>query len=256
MTGLEAVSAFAAGFAGGLVNAIAGGGTLATFPALMALGLDAKMANATSTVALWPASLAGAWGHRRHLDGAGTIIARLAVPSLVGGALGAMLLLHTPSVMFARVVPWLLLFATLLFGAQEAVARKLRSAQVEACPTTGWWAAAMLFQLGVGIYAGYFGAGAGILMLAALGLLGISDVHRANGVKNILGLCANGVAVLSFVVAGVVVWPVALMTAAGGAVGAGVSAAVALRLGRAYVRGTVIAIGIMMALDMLWRAWR
>lgn len=264
--------AFAAGFVGGLMNGIAGGGTLATFPSLLALGLDAKIANATSTVALWPASLAGAWGHRAHLDGTRGALWRLGVPSVVGGAVGAALLLYTPTPVFAKLVPWLILFATALFAGQEAGLRLLgtgrevgaeegdvpaRSAAdaipVERAPSAVWWGGAMIFQFLVGVYAGYFGAGAGILMLAALGLLGFADIHRANGVKNILGLCVNAMAVFVFVVCGLASWPHVASVALGGVAGASVSASVGRRLGRQFVRGVVVAIGIVLTIVMLWK---
>lgn len=257
LTGLQILGAFAAGFVGGLMNGIAGGGTLATFPSLLALGLDAKIANATSTVALWPASLAGAWGHRAHLDGTRAALWRLGLPSVAGGAVGAALLLFTPTPVFVRLVPWLILFATALFAGQEGVVRFLRTGREVGHPamepSTAWWSGAMAFQFLVGVYGGYFGAGAGILMLAALGLLGFADIHRANGVKNILGLCVNAMAVLVFVACGLVSWPHVASVALGGVVGASVSALVARRLGRRFVRGVVVAIGIVLTGALLWK---
>lgn len=253
MTGLQAAAAFSAGFAGGVMNGIAGGGTLATFPVLVALGLDVKTANATSTVALWPASIAGAWGHRAHLKGTRAALWRLGLPSLAGGGVGAGLLLWTPTPVFAALVPWLILFATALFACQEIATRLLRTAAVDTAPSAGWWAGAMLFQFLVGVYAGYFGAGSGILMLAALGLLGFSDIHRANGVKNILGLCINAVAVLVFVMCGLVSWPHVGGVACGGAAGASAAAFVARRLGRPFVRAAVIVIGLVLTTVMLAR---
>jgi uncharacterized membrane protein YfcA len=188
---------FIAAFVAGIINSIAGGGTLITFPILLWTGLDAKMANATSTVALWPGLLGGLWGYRREMQNSRPLLVRLGLTSVCGGALGAWLLIKTPSPVFARLVPFLILFATVLFIAQEPISRRLRlrtpatTAATAHEPSRKWWAGAIIFQFASAIYGGYFGAGNGILMLAALGLLGISDIHKANGVKNYLGMCLN-----------------------------------------------------------------
>lgn len=253
MTPWQGVAAFAAGFCGGMINSIAGGGTLATFPSLVALGLDMKIANATSSVALWPAALGGAWGYRHHMEDTRAYLVRLGIASLAGGGVGAWLLLLTPARLFDRMVPWLILFATALFMAQEVLTRLLRTSPGDRVPTAIWWMGAIAFQFFVGVYAGYFGAGAGILMLASLGLLGIADIHRANGVKNYLALCTNGVAVLTFVACGLVSWPHITVMAAGGVLGALLSAGVARRLGRRFVRWTVVIVGLSIGLIMLWR---
>ena len=226
----------AAAFAAGLINSIAGGGTLVSFPALVWTGRDPVLANATSTVALWPASLAGAYGFRREQKGGARLFLLFAAPSLAGGILGAVLLLRTPSATFARLVPFLILFATLLLAVQEPLSRRLRGARREGGgaradersgaraserggaahageTSRAWWAGALVFQFFVGVYGGYFGAGIGILMLAALGLLGFTDIHRMNALKNLLALCINGVAALYFVASGAVIWAdVLLMT--------------------------------------------
>ncbi len=235
----------AAAFAAGLINSIAGGGPLLSFPALIWLGRDPVFANATSTVALWPASLAGAFGFRRELEGGGRWLLIFGVPSLAGGVLGAFLLLHTPSETFARLVPFLILFATLLVAVQEPISQRLARAEGEQ-PSRAWWVGAIVFQFLVGVYGGYFGAGIGILMLAALGLLGFADIHRMNGLKNLLAICINGVAALYFILSGAVIWvDVLVMTFA--AIAGGYSGArLAYRLGRRFVRYAVIVIGLVM----------
>ncbi len=247
---------FAAAFAAGMINSIAGGGTLLTFPALIWLGLDPKMANATSTVALWPGLMGGLFGYRREMAENRPLLLRLGLTSIAGGAVGAALLIATPSPTFARLVPFLILFATLLFIAQEPVTRMLRLSATPAAPRPGWWAGAIIFQFCSAIYGGYFGAGNGILMLAALGLLGIADIHRANGLKNYLGLCLNSVAVLSFAVKGLVAWPIALIMAVGAILGGYYGASAAHRFGRLVIRRLVVIIGLVIGGVMLWRLWQ
>jgi uncharacterized membrane protein YfcA len=241
----------AAAFAAGLINSIAGGGTLLSFPALIWLGRDPVFANATSTVALWPASLAGVFGFRRELKGGARLLLAFGLPSLAGGVLGAVLLLRTPSGTFARLVPFLVLFATLLVALQEPISKRLRGEENEK-PSRAWWAGAVVFQFFVGVYGGYFGAGIGILMLAALGLLGFSDIHRMNGLKNVLAIFINGVAAVYFIASGAVIWmDVLVMTFA--AIAGGYSGArLAYRLGRRFVRNAVIVIGLVMGVSLFF----
>jgi uncharacterized protein len=151
MVSWEWVAIAAAAFAAGMINSVAGGGTLVSFPVLVWAGRDAVLANATSTVALWPASLAGVYGFRREFDGGGwRDVLVLAAPSLAGGVLGAVLLLKTPSGVFARLVPFLILFATGLIMLQEPLSKRVRRAEGER-PSRAWWAGAMVFQFLVGV---------------------------------------------------------------------------------------------------------
>jgi uncharacterized protein len=241
----------------GFVNAIAGGGTLLTFPALVAAGLSPLHANATSTVALLPGALSSMWGYRDELTGARRWAALFAIPSLVGGTLGAVLLLHTPSDAFDRIVPWLVLGATALFLAQRPLLRLVRGTRPHPGddllstrpPSMGLLAGQFL----VGIYGGYFGAGIGILMLAALGLMGFTNIHRMNGLKNWGGFCMNLVAALSFAVSGIVRWPVALGMALGSVAGGYIGARVALRVPQNVVRGAVAAVGVLSGVWLLLR---
>src|SRR6185503_10269747 len=188
----------AAAFAAGVINSIAGGGPLITFPVLIWLGLDPKIANATSTVALWPGLFSGAFGYRREMNDSSLILMRLGMVSVVGGGLGAWLLIVTPSPTFARLVPFLILFATILFMIQGPVNRWLHLPAAGNETTRKWWSFAIIVQFFSAMYGGYFGAGNGIWMLAAMGLLGLHDIHRANGIKNFLGICINSVAVVAF----------------------------------------------------------
>ena len=163
--------AFSAAFLAGAINSVAGGGTLVSFPALIWLGLNSVAANATSTVAIWPGTVGSAWGYRREMRSAEARFLALIVPSLVGGLTGAILLRYTPTGHFDSMVPFLILFATLLFMAQEPVQRMLKTADAAAHRSTSGWLAACCSSWCVGLYGGYFGAGIGILMLAALSIL-------------------------------------------------------------------------------------
>jgi uncharacterized membrane protein YfcA len=243
----------AAAFAAGLINSIAGGGTLVSFPALLWMGRNPVLANATSTVALWPASLAGVYGFRRELKGGARLFLLFGVPSLAGGVLGAVLLLRTPSETFARLVPFLILFATLLLAAQEPLSRWLGRSDEERPPTRAWWIGAVVFQFCVGLYGGYFGAGIGILMLAALGLLGFKDIHRMNALKNLLAICINGVAAAYFIASGKVYWTDVLVMTFAAIAGGYSGARLAYKLGRRFVRIAVIIIGLVMSISLFFR---
>ncbi len=253
MTLLHVVLLFAGAFAAGAVNSIAGGGTLITFPLLIWLGLDPKVANATSTVALWPGLFGGLFGYRKELENSSTILFRLGMTSVVGGAVGAWLLIWTPSPTFARLVPFLILFATILFMAQGTINRRLRLQPIMASPQISWWIGAIVFQFFSSIYGGYFGAGNGILMLAAMGLLGLHDINRANGIKNFLGICINSIAVLSFSLSGLVVWSDSLLMAGGALLGGYFGASMAVRIGQVWVRRGIIAIGFIIFFAMVWK---
>jgi uncharacterized membrane protein YfcA len=243
---------FAAACVAGAINSVAGGGTLITVPTLIWLGLPAINANATSTVALWPGSLGGAWGFRRELAGADPRVFALLAPSLLGGLFGAVLLSETPPDVFDRLIPGLILFATGLFMAQEPLQRRFNLTAIHHA-RSHWLSWTMLFQLGVGIYGGYFGAGIGIMMLAALSLMGHTDIHQMNGVKNLLAVAINGIAISYLVLTDLIVWPDAVLMAVGAIVGGIAGAGTARRLGRPVVRRLVIVVGFAMGLAMLLR---
>ncbi|MBC8646296.1 MAG: sulfite exporter TauE/SafE family protein, partial [Thermoanaerobaculia bacterium] len=208
MTGTQAVILVAASVGGGLMNAIAGGGTLLTFPALIFAGHPAITANATSTVALWPGALASMYGYRREVAEHREWLWTLFVPSIAGGILGAVLLLRTPLSTFERLAPFLILFATILFLLQETLWKS--SAEPPRRGDRRRLILAWVLQFAISVYGGYFGAGIGILMLAVLGFLGIRDIHAANGLKNFFGMCINGLAAAYFIARGAVAWPAAL----------------------------------------------
>ena len=253
---LSTVVILIAGTIAGALNAVAGGGTLVSFPALLWLGRDPVIANATNTVAIWPASLAGAFAFRSELSTVRRWLLLLIIPSIAGGALGSWLLLRTPSNTFERLIPLLILTATLLLAAQEIITRKLGVlAQAHEHPTAGWVTFVFAFQFLVALYGGYFGAGMGILMLAALGLIGLTDMHQMNGLKNVLGVCINAVAAIYFVSRGAVIWHDVIVMAIGTTTGGFFGARLARRLGRSFVRRAVVVIGLAMTAAMFLRTW-
>ena len=244
---------FITAFIAGAINAVAGGGTLLTFPALIWVGLPSTIANATSTVAIWPGSLGGVWGYRHDLHGLPTSTYALIVPSLIGGFFGAVLLVMTPTAVFDRLIPLLILFATLLFMLQDPVQRMIKTTGKAHSGSKAWLIGAMLFQFLVSVYGGYFGAGIGILMLAAFGIMGFTDIHQMNGLKTFLALCINGVAAAYFIWNGMVLWPHALVMAVAAIVGGVFGAGVARRIGPTGVRRIVIIVGFAMAISLLFK---
>jgi uncharacterized membrane protein YfcA len=236
----------AAAFAAGVVNAIAGGGTLLTFPSLLAVVAPIS-ANGTSTFALLPASLAAAWGYRRELAEVKEHLVRLWPPSLAGGIIGGLLVTRLPERVFSSMVPILLLGATLLLLLQKPIARWI-GAHPHVKPTAATLAGVIFFQFLVGIYGGYFGAGIGILMLSSLALVGIPNIHQMNGVKSILAATMNGVSLIIMGLAGAIVWKYALAMAVAASAGGYAGARVARRTKPEYVKWLVIAIGFTMAI--------
>jgi uncharacterized membrane protein YfcA len=251
---LQYLAAFSAAFLAGAINSVAGGGTLVTFPMLLWLGLPSVTANATNTVAIWPGSLGSLWGFRRELAQTDASMRWLIIPSLAGGGAGALLLRATPTGVFDRLVPFLILFATVLFTVQPLVQRALRLGVHEGGHrSSAWFAGAMLFQLAVAIYGGYFGAGMGIMMLSALSIMGMTDILKMNALTSLFALCINGVAAALFIEAHMVYWPFVLVMAVGAVLGGYGAAGIARRVGRQAVRRCVIAIGFTIAVLLFVR---
>ena len=240
-----------AGFVAGIINSIAGGGTLISFPALLWIGRNPIIANATNTVAIWPGSFAGVIGFRKQLALIPRWLLFLTIPALAGGIAGAVLLLHTSQKTFANLVPFLILGATILLAAQEVITRRLtilKRLHDEHAGAFGLFA--FVFQFFVSVYGGYFGAGMGILMLAALGLIGMNDMLKMNGLKNLLAICINGVAAVYFMVAGAVVWRDVAIMAVTSIAGGFLGARLAVRFGKKFVRAAVVIIGLVMTVAM------
>jgi uncharacterized membrane protein YfcA len=226
-----------AGFASGVMNAIAGGGAFITFPALLFAGVPPVAANASSTVALFPGQGTSAWAYRNDIVGVSEVSPKVLIGvSLVGGLLGALLLLSTPNAVFARLVPWLMAFATVVFGLGNFGPRARDRFRLS---RTG----VLAVQAVISVYGGYFGGGIGFLMLAALTLFGLRDIHAMNGLKVLLAAIMNGAAVVAFIAAGAVRWPETLVIAVGAVAGGYIGVIGAKRVPQAALKALVLAIG-------------
>jgi len=232
-------------FIAGIMNSVAGGGTLLTFPALTGV-VSPAVANGTSTTALLPGSFAGAAAYRSELRESRRFVLRMLAPSLVGGFLGAWLVTENEKA-FETLVPWLILAAAVLFLVQQPLSRWMRKHRPDHEPGPWGQAGLILFQFFIAIYGGYFGAGIGILMLTALGFMGVGDIHRMNAVKTLLAATINAASVVIFVLKDKIHWEFALVMAAAAIVGGYLGARVARRLPAIYVRWMVIVIGFGLA---------
>lgn len=228
-----------AGFVGGALNAVAGGGSFFTFPALIFTGLGPIQANASSNLALWPGFLGSVLAYRKDLPGRRTFLLLGAV-SVAGGVLGAYLLTVTPAPLFAGMVPWLLLFATLIFTFSGRLTSALAA---RGGPRSERLAGLAAVQGVLAIYGGYFGGGIGFMMLAAFSLFAVGDLHQMNALKAVMAGLINGVAVVVFALAKVIAWPFALVALVGGVLGGYVGARFARSLPAARVRTFVICAG-------------
>jgi uncharacterized membrane protein YfcA len=237
----------------GAMNSIAGGGTIITFPLLIAFGMPAIQANATSTVALLIGIGGSFYGYRKNLPPALPWMKLFAPVSLVGGLLGAWLLTVTSEKLFNDLVPFLILFATLLFLLGNGISRLAGFDGDKIAIHPAHRFAAVGVQFGVAVYGGYFGAGIGILMLAALGLIGLKNIHEMNAIKTLLGALINVVAAVYFVWVGLVIWPQALVMTLGAAVGYYGGAAFTQKIPQIAVRRLIVAIGLGLSVVFFWR---
>ena len=243
---------FFAALIAGTVNSVAGGGSFISFPALLFTGMPPIPANATNTVAVWPGTVASAVAYRNALTpDARRLLLPLLITAVIGGVLGALILLRTPPATFLHLVPWLLLVAALLFVFSGRMTSWVRSraghAPGDEKLPRGLFLTGLLLQLVISMYVGYFGAGTGILLLALLALLGMEDIHAMNGMKTLLVSVANGVAIVTFIWARVIVWPQALLMLVGAVIGGYGGAHLAQRMNPQHVRWVVIGIGFAMS---------
>ena len=256
MTWAEVILLMIAGVAAGAINAVAGGGTLITFPALLLARTPSVIANATNTLAIVLGTSGGLYGYRRQLGTVRGWLRRFVPVSLLGGLLGAMLLTATGEKVFARLVPFLLLFATVLFLGQGAFRRYAGFADKPGGtphPHDRHVWIAVIFQFLVAVYGGYFGAGIGILMLASLGFIGLTDIHEMNALKTVLGSLINLVAAIYFIFAGLISWPKAGVMTIGAMAGYFLGAHYAQRIPQRRVRQIITAIGFTISAALFYQ---
>lgn len=255
MSGVESLALIASAAAAGAINAVAGGGTLLTFPTLLLLGTPPVVANATSTVALVIGTAGSLFGFRRQVAAVRPWLGRFVPVSVAGGLLGSALLTHSSPEVFARLVPFLILFATILFLAQGVFRRKATEGDPSPAAHPALWMA-VGFQFAVAVYGGYFGAGIGILMLASLGFLGMANIHEMNTLKNILGSLINLVAAVWFVSSGLIDWPKAGLMTVGALAGYYLGAHYSQRIPQQRVRVLITVIGLVMSAATFWKQFR
>ena len=242
MSGLEIFGLAGSAVGAGMINAVAGGGTLLTFPALLAFGTTPVMANATSTLALVIGTSGGMFGNRQYIKPVMPWLWRFLPVSLIGGLIGSTLLTHTSNQTFGKLVPFLILFATVLFLSQSFF-RHYAGSHLNAQANLRHLWGAVFFQFLVSIYGGYFGAGIGILMLATLGFIGMHNIYEMNTLKTILGSLLNLVAALWFIWAGLIDWPRAGIMTVGAVAGYYLGSHYSQRISQARVRQLITAIG-------------
>jgi len=239
----------AAGIAGAL-NALAGGGSFISFPALLFTRVPAVLANATNTVALWPGLAASTVAYLKRLNAPARVLIPLLVTSVGGGWAGALLLLRTPQHTFLRLVPWLLLGGTLLFAFGNSI-RSLagKTAVIDDLRNTSWHAILLssVAELLVSVYGGYFGAGIGFMTLARLAMMGMRDIHAMGAIRTLLAVAINAAAVVTFIVAKAVLWPQCAVMILGSLVGGWFGAHYAQKADPQKVRGVVIGVGVAMS---------
>jgi len=244
----QSVLLFLAAIVAGAINSVAGGGSFVSFPALMFIGVPAKFANATNTVALWPgqvASIGAYWKQFEKLPR--KMVVPLVVTCVVGGIAGAWVLLVTPQSTFVWLVPWLILSATIIFAMSGRVTRWVRRRTSSGEHHEFSTPRGVLFQFAIAVYIGYFGAGAGILILAMLALLGMEDIHSMNALKALLTTISNGVAMLMFMFSHAVYWPQAILMVVASMLGGYFGAHFAQKTKPEHVRMIVIAIGLVLS---------
>jgi len=247
MDWLEATGLLAAAFIAGAVNAVAGGGSLISFPALIAAGYPSKVANVTNTVALWPGYAGGSFGYREELRGQGRRLLQLAVPNVLGALAGAVILLVTPEAAFDAIVPFLILFACGLMLWQDRISRYTEQHRATFAERGAMPPSLLVSMFLLGVYGAYFGAALGIMTLALFVIFINDNIQRLNALKGMSSLIINAVAVGWFALFGPVEWAPAAVMAAGAVAGGYLGVGVARRLGREWLRVTVIGFGLIVA---------
>jgi uncharacterized protein len=248
------ITLFLAAALGGALNAVVGGATFVIFPALVFAGVPPIQANATSSVVVWPGAVAGVFAYREDINLNRKLLLALGTAGFMGGAVGAWLLVHTPGAAFIHLVPWLLLFASLLFTFGGTISgRLLGGTRAGAAGKAAL--GVTLTQFLISIYGGYFGAGMGILMLAAYAVVNLGNIHTMNGVRSVLGVLINGVAIGLFIYNKEIVWKPALVMIVGSTVAGYFGAVIARRIDPAKVKRLVMAVAWAMTAYFFFRAY-
>ena len=225
----------------GALNSVAGGGSFITFPALVVAGVPPVMANTTNSVAVWPGMVAATFAYRDLMREMRRTLLVLGITSFLGGLLGASLLLRTSDAGFMRLVPWLLLLATVIFSFGGRLTARLRAPSAGEAPgmraPTAW---TVLVQFAIATYGGYFGGGMGIMTLAVLGFLGMTDIHAMNGVKAVVTTVINGISVAAFIVAGKVAWGPGLLMAVGATASSYMGATLSRKVNPKWMRRFIV----------------
>lgn len=255
VTSYEAVLLFLAGALGGAINAVAGGGSFATFPALLFARVGPLSANATSTIALWVGMSASGGAYRSKLKFSRRVMAPLVATSIAGGMIGALLLIKTPPQTFLRVLPWLMLAATLLFAFGKYLTGHI-SKGIERHASNRAIVSAAIFEFFVAIYGGYFGGGVGLMNLAMLASLGMTDIHAMNALKTVLGSTTNGIAAFLFVADGLIAWRQCLVMTLGTLAGGYATARFAQKLSQVWIRRFVTVSGVATTVYFFIKAYR
>jgi uncharacterized membrane protein YfcA len=249
----HAIFLFVAAALGGGLNAVAGGGSFIAFPALLFTGVPPVPANATNTLALWVGVTASGGAYRKRLRTSRRVMVPLVITSVVGGVAGAFLLIKTPAQTFLHVLPWLMLAATLLFAFGKHLTGRI-SAGISQDASGKALIGANIFELIVAVYGGYFGGGIGIMNLAMLAAMGMTDIHEMNALKVILGGVINGVATVMFIALGAILWPQAIVMTVGATIGGYASAHYAQRLPQSWIRALVMVVGASMTIYFFIRS--
>jgi uncharacterized protein len=247
MSPLEAIGLLAAAFAAGAINAVAGGGSLITFPALLAAGYPSKTANVTNTIGMWPAYVGGSLGYREELRGQAKRLLQLALPNIAGALAGSAILLATPESAFDAVVPFLILFACVLMALQDRIGVYTEHHRAAFADTGRVPVPVLASMFLLGVYGAYFGAALGIMTLAVFMILLSDNIQRLNALKGMSSLIINAVAVMIFAFSDFVEWGPAAVMAIGAVAGGYLGVGVARRLGREPLRLAVIAFGLVVA---------
>jgi uncharacterized protein len=255
---LEGLVLLLAGLASGMVNAVAGGASVFLYPLLLAFGVAPIMANATTSVSIWPGAISSAYGYRQYLKKLSRPFYLLLIPCIIGGGLGAVLLGRTPDHIFRYLVPWLILFTVTLLALQTRIRRRMDSVNGLAFRSRYRYlliALAILTMLGLGTYGGYFGGGFGMMMLAFLAFTPMTNIHQMNGFKNLASATMNTIAIAYFIHHGLIHWQVLPLLLLGNVVGGLLGSTYSTKLPEHNIKLAIIICGMIISIALLLKLY-